>query len=73
MCPHSRLQFEQGDVSTVGSQHQFLQAPPLSGCFSRSLGVDAEHHHVCSRPFGPAQQTLSAVVLSHDLNAFTLN
>lgn len=51
---HSRPQFEQGDVGSVGSQHQFLQVPLLFGRLVGSLCVDTQDDLVGWRPFGPA-------------------
>lgn len=51
---HSRLQFEQGDVGSVGSHHQFLQVPLLFRRLVGSLCVDTQDDLVGWRPFGPA-------------------
>lgn len=50
----SRLEFEQGDVSTIGPPNQFLQVPHLSGRLSGSFRVDSQHDLVGRRPCGPA-------------------
>lgn len=50
----SRLEFEQGDVSTIGSQHQFLQVPHLFGRLGGSFRVDSQHDLVGCWPCGPA-------------------
>lgn len=54
---HSPLQFEQGDVGSVGFQHQFLQSPLLFGRLVASLRVDPQEDPVGRRPLGPAAQS----------------